>query len=207
MQLPLQISFRNVAASDAVETRIQEEAAKLDTFYDRIMSCRVVVESPRHHQQHGKIYNIHIDLTVPGGEIVVRHEPSLHRSAKHTEVARNKKSLEVDGAYKDIYVAIRDAFRSARRQLQDYARKQKGVVKQHVLVPEGHVIKLVPEQDYGFLQTSEGEELYFHRNSVLQEAFDQLEVGSQVTFVAEKGDKGLQASTVKLIGQQLRAGR
>lgn len=207
MQLPLQISFRNMDSSAAVETRIREEAAKLDTFYDRIMSCRVVVEMPRHHLQRGKVFNIRIDMTVPGGEIVVRHEPSLHGTAKHTGVKRQKKSLEIEGAYKDVFVAIRDAFRTARRQLQDYARKQNGAVKQHALMPEAMVIKLAPEEDYGFLQTIDGEEIYFHRNSVLQDAFDQLEVGSVVTFVEEKGDKGTQASTVKIINRTQRAGQ
>lgn len=203
MQLPLQITFRNMDASEAVEARLREEAAKLDTFYDRIMSCRVVVEIPRHHLQGGKLYHIRIDLTVPGGEIVVRHEPSLHRAARHTAAERRRKAHEVEGAHKDVFVTIRDAFKVARRQLQDFARKQSGVVKQHASTPEGVVIKLVPEEDYGFLQTVDGEEVYFHRHSVLQDAFDQLVVGSIVTFVAARGDQGPQASTVKITGQSI----
>lgn len=205
MQLPLQITFRNMETSPAVETRIRQEVAKLENFYSRIMGCRVAVETPRHHLQRGKIFNLKIDLTVPGGEIVVRHKPSLHSVAKHTEIEKAKKSLEIEGAYKDIYVAIRDAFKSARRQLQDHARKEKGVVKQHESMPKGRVVKLVPEEDYGFLQTLEGVEIYFHRNSVLQGTFDQLEVGDMVTFAEEKGDKGPQASTVNVISKRRKA--
>lgn len=207
MQLPMQISFHNMETSPAVETRIREEVAKLETFYARIMSCRVVVETPRHHLQRGKIFNIRIDLTVPGGEIVVDHEPTLHRTAKQTALERTRKSHEIEGPYKDIYVAIRDAFKAARRRLQEYARKQNGIVKQHEPTPEGRISKLLPEENYGFLQTPEGDEIYFHRNSVLNDAFDQLEVGSVVTFAAEKGDKGPQASTVKLSGKAQPAGR
>ncbi len=205
MQLPLQITFRNLETSSAVETRIRQEVAKLENFYNRIMGCRVAVETPRHHLQRGKIFNIKIDLTVPGGEIVVRHKPSLHSVAKHTEIEKAKKSLEIEGAYKDIYVAIRDAFRSARRQLQEHVRKENGVVKQHAPVPQGRIVKLVPEEDYGFLQTLEGTEIYFHRNSVLQGAFDQLENGDLVTFAEEKGDKGPQASTVHAISKRRKA--
>lgn len=206
MQIPLQITFRNMDSSAAVEARLREEAAKLETFYDRIMSCRIVVEMVRHHSQRGKVFNIRIDLTVPGSELVVKHEPSLHSTAKHTALERQTKALEIEGPYKDIFVAIRDAFKTARRQLQDYARKQSGEVKQHLPSPEGKVIKLVPDEDFGFLQTLEGDEFYFHRNSVFADAFDQLQIGSVVTFVPTKGEKGPQASTVKPTGQLQRAG-
>lgn len=202
MQLPVQITFRNMETSLAVETRIRQEVDKLETFYDRITSCRVVVDTPRLHLQRGKIFNIRIDLTVPGGEIVVRHEPSLHRAAKHTEVERAKKSLEIEGAYKDIYVAIRDAFKSARRQLQDFAHRQSGVLKQHEPVPHARVSKISVADGFGFLKTSEEEEIYFHENSVLDGAFPQLTVGTKVSFVEGRGDKGPQASTVRVVNKR-----
>jgi ribosomal subunit interface protein len=108
MKLPLQITTRNVSLSEAAEAGIREKAAKLDTFYDRIMSCRVVVEAPHRHQQQGILYNVRIDITVPGTELIVKREP-----------------------HEDLYVSIRDAFDAARRQLQTYARKQRGEVKLH----------------------------------------------------------------------------
>ncbi len=200
MQLPVQITFRNMDPSPAVETRIREEAAKLDTFYNNIMGCRVVVEIPRKHLRHGKVFNIKIDLTVPGSEIVVKHEPTLHSAARQTEVERGKKELEVDGAYKDIFVSIRDAFKAARRQLQDFARRQRADVKAHESAPTARVSKIFPEEGYGFLETLEGTQVYFHRNSVLNGGFNRLDVGVEVTFVEEIGEKGLQASTVKVVG-------
>ncbi|NWF59570.1 MAG: ribosome-associated translation inhibitor RaiA [Fischerella sp.] len=102
MRSPLQINFRNVQQSEAVEEKIREYAAKLEQFHNRITSCRVVVDAPHRNHQKGKLYHIQIDLTLPGTEIVVNRNPSDNES------------------HKDIYVAIRDAFDAAKRQLQDY---------------------------------------------------------------------------------------
>lgn len=184
MQLPLQISFRGMERSEAIETRIRERAAELDQYYDRITSCRVVVESPhrRHHQ--GKLYHVRIDLTVPGAELVVTREPAEHH------------------AHEDVYVAIRDAFDAAQRRLADHRRRQRGDVKLHEGAPPARVTRLFPQEDYGFIVTSDGRDIYFHRNSVLNDAFDRLEVGSEVQFAEEEGDKGPQASTVRLVGKR-----
>lgn len=108
MKLPLQITTRDVSLSEVAEQSIRDKAAKLDTFCDKIMGCRVLVETPHRHQQHGARYNVRIDLTVPGSELVVKRED-----------------------HEDLYVAIRDAFDAARRQLQDYAARQRGDVKTH----------------------------------------------------------------------------
>jgi ribosome-associated translation inhibitor RaiA len=110
--------------SDAVTARIEEEVSKLDTFYDRITSCRVVVEAPHRHHKWGELFHIRIDLGVPGTELVVSHEPSPHASLSHEDEAAVKKHIEIHPEHKDVYVAIRDAFASARRQLQDYVRRR-----------------------------------------------------------------------------------
>jgi ribosome-associated translation inhibitor RaiA len=131
MQLPIQITFRNMDSSPAVEARVCEEAEKISEFYGGIMGCRVMIEIPHQHRQQGKRFHIRIDLTVPGGEIVVNQEPSLRGSIRQNGIEKRKKEQEVAAPHKDIYVAIRDAFKAARRQLQDYARKQSGAVKRH----------------------------------------------------------------------------
>ena len=184
MKLPLQVSFRHMEHSDAIEAIIREKADRLDKFAGHIMSCRVVVEPSGKHHLHGNMYQVRLDITLPGGEIAVTHEPS-----QHTE-------------YKDITVAVRDAFDSARRQLEDYVRRQRGAVKAHEAASHARVSKLFPEESYGFLQTPDGQEIYFHRNSVLQEGFDHLRLGTEVTFAEEEGEKGPQASTVKPVGRQ-----
>jgi len=199
---PVQTTFRNLRPSIAIEEQIGAEVAKLATFYDWITNCRVVVELPHKHHQSGRHYHIRIDLTVPGEELVVMHEPSRHSTLQRMEVAKGRKDLEVDAPHNDLYVAIRDAFAAARRRLQDYARRQRGAVKVHDVALHARVLKLFPEEGYGFLETADGVEIYFHRNSVLHDAFERLTIGVEVTFVAEEADNGLQASTVRLVGEQ-----
>jgi cold shock CspA family protein len=182
MKLPLQISFHNLERSDAIEDRIREEAAQLDEFCDRIMSCRVVVDVPHRHHVTGNVYQVRLDITVPGEEIAVVHEPSQH-----------------DPDYTDVNAAIRDAFDSAARRLEDYTRRQRQDVKHHDVAPQGRVSKLFPQSGYGFIEMPDGREVYFHANSVLQDKFDQLEIGTEVTFTEELGDKGPQASMVRAL--------
>src|SRR6516165_9708268 len=183
MQVPLQVSFRHMEHSEAIETLIREKVAKLDASPDHIMSCRVVVEPAGKHHEHGNLYEVRIDITVPGEEIVVTREPS-----QHTE-------------NRDIHVALRDAFDSARRQLEDFVRRRRGDVKALETAPHARVSKLFPNEGYGFIETPDDREIYFHRHSVLHEAFDRLQIGTEVTFVEEAGRKGPQASTVKLVGR------
>ena len=183
MQLPLQVSFRHMERSETIESLIRERAAKLDNFADHIMSCRVVVEPAAKHHEHGNLYEVRIDLTVPGEEIAVTREPG-----QHTE-------------YKDIHVALRDAFDSARRKLEDYVRRRRGSVKTLETAPHARVCKLFPDEGYGFIETPDGREIYFHRDSVLHEGFSHLKMGTEVTFVEEQGKKGPQASTVKPVGK------
>jgi cold shock CspA family protein len=179
MKLMPQIVFRNMPPSDAVEANIRKHIAKLDEFYDGIMGCRTVVEvSHRHHQ--GNLYHLHIDLTVPGGEVVVKRAPSKHQE------------------YEDIYVAIRDAFAAAERELKDYAQRQRKEVKTHETQPSGRICALFPDEGYGFIEAADGREVYFHQNSVLNADFHQLEIGQEVRFAEEEGKEGPQASTVRL---------
>jgi cold shock CspA family protein/ribosome-associated translation inhibitor RaiA len=183
MQLPLQVSFRHVEPSPAIEAIIPDKAAKLDNFAEHIMSCRVVIEPTSKHHRNGNLYNVRIDITLPRGEVVATRQPDEH--------------IE----YKEIAVAIRDAFDAVRRQLEDYVRRQRGAVKTHAGSPHARVSGLFPEEDHGFLTTPEGREIYFHRSSILHEDFDQLTVGAEVSFVETEGEQGPQASTVRLVGR------
>lgn len=107
MKLPLKVSFRNMEPSDAIRAAIVERAEKLERFFDRITSCRVVVEAPQQHHVKGSLYRIRIVITVPGEEILAGRE--------HDE----------DHAHEDVYVALRDAFDEARRSLQDHVRRRR----------------------------------------------------------------------------------
>jgi ribosome-associated translation inhibitor RaiA len=105
MQIPMQITFRGLAPSEAVEHDVRTHAGRLERFYDGIVGCRVMIEAPHRHQHQGKLFHVRIDLTVPGGDVVVNREPTAHH------------------AHEDVHVAIRDAFDAARRQLENKARR------------------------------------------------------------------------------------
>ena len=179
MEVPLKITAHDIPLSDAVETEIREKVAKLESYYGRITSCHVVVGAPvRYSHDKEGLYNVSIDLNVPGTELVV-----------------NRK------AGPDLLVALRDAFNAARRQLEDYVRRQRGDVKTREVPPHAKVKRLFPREGYGFLETPDGREIYFHRNSVMDPGFEHVEIGTEVRFAEEEGEEGPQASTVHLVGK------
>lgn len=179
MQVPLQITARNFELTEAIESAIRKNAEKLDRFYERIMSCKVVVEAPvKKHHQKGIVYNVRLNVTIPGGgEIVVNREP-----------------------HEDLYVSINNAFDTAHRQLKERVSKQRGEVKYHEEPqPRAKITQLFPHMDYGLITTLENREIYFHRNSVVDTDFEDLEIGMEVRFVESMGEEGPQASTVRVI--------
>jgi cold shock CspA family protein/ribosome-associated translation inhibitor RaiA len=185
MQIPVEITFKEIESSAAVEARIRELAAKLERVYDRVIRCEVMVETPHRHQNKGRQFHVRVRLTVPGGEIVASHDPGP------------------DGAHEDVYVALRDTFNAAKRQLEDYSQKSmrrgEGAPKQRNGAQHGRVTFLDIAGEWGYIEPDDGRRIYFHRNSVLS-GFDQLELGDEVRFTEEVGDKGPQASSVDVIG-------
>jgi ribosome-associated translation inhibitor RaiA/cold shock CspA family protein len=183
MQMPLQISFHGLDPSPEIEARIRKKAAKLERFSDRIIGCRVVVEAPHRHHRHGKLYNVRIDLSVPGKDVFVGHSGPLNH------------------AHEDVNVAIRDAFNAAARQLEDHARRIRGGVKTHTAPKHGKITQLF--EDYGFVEMPDGQEVYFHKNSVVDADFYKLEVANEVRLVIAEGEgvEGTQASSVTPIGK------
>lgn len=113
MMLPLQITFRHMEPSPALEARIRELVARFDKFSRHIMRCHVILEPLPGHQQQGALYDFRIDITLPDEEIAIR------------------RARTADPAHENPYVALRDAFRAARRKLQDYERKRRGAVNTH----------------------------------------------------------------------------
>jgi len=181
VQVPLKITFRGMDTSEALEARIREKTDKLEQFYDRITSCRVVVEAPHRHSNKGKLYTVSIGVTLPGGELTVNTEKRLNH------------------AHEDVYVALRDAFSAMQRQIEDFGREQRAEIKTHEAPPHGVVRRMFP--DHGFIETPDRGDIFFHRNSVVDGSFDALTEGTAVRFTAVPGDKGLQASSVYPIGK------
>jgi cold shock CspA family protein/ribosome-associated translation inhibitor RaiA len=180
MQIPIQVSFRHLGYSPSVDSAVQKRAQALSKFFPRITSLRVIIEPSQLRRQQGNLYHVRIDMTVPGREIVVRRDPGKHH------------------AHEDIYVAIRDAFDAARRQLEDYVRANFRDRRRHgISSSRARIIRLFPNEGCGFLVTQDGREIYFHKNSVPNRGFEKLHSGDPVRFVEKIGIKGPQASTVK----------
>lgn len=175
MQIPLQITIHDMPHSEALETHIRDKVKKLDSFFPHVTSCRVVVEMPHRHQHQGKHFNVRINLDVPGNEIIVNRD--------HDE---------------DVYVALRDAFDAAKRQLEDYVHRLRRETKTHVLEHVGHVKHILHREGFGFIAGADGSELYFHRDNVISPSFDQLKVGDEVKFVEEMGTDGPQAKRISV---------
>ncbi|HXW60773.1 MAG TPA: ribosome-associated translation inhibitor RaiA, partial [Myxococcota bacterium] len=173
MMLPIQISIRNLPPSPAIEDAIRKKAQKLEQFYDRMTSCRVIVDISQKHKHKGKLYEVHIDITVPGKELVVTHKKN-----------------------EDVYIAIRDAFSALTRQLESHASKQKGYVKKHEAVLHGQVARLIQHDGYGFIDGSDGNEYYFSMTNVGHPHFDELEIGDLVEYTSVVLGDGRQANHV-----------
>jgi cold shock CspA family protein/ribosome-associated translation inhibitor RaiA len=185
MQIPVDITFREIDKSEALEARVRDWVSKLERVYDRIVRCEVMVETPHRHHRNGRQFHVRVRLTVPGGEIVTSHDPGP------------------DEAHEDAYVALRDAFLAAKRQLEEYVRKtyRRGDARLVVRngAQHGRVTYLDVEKAWGWIEPDDGRRIYFHKNSVLG-GVDQLTVGDEVRFTEEAGNEGPQASTVDPIG-------
>lgn len=174
MQRPLQIVLRDIAPSDALETHIREKAEKLELFYPHIIGCTATVQLAGKHKHQGKFFNVRLDVTVPGGELVINRD-----------------------MHEDVYVAMRDAFDAMKRRLEDYAQRQRGDTKTHEGPVYGHVARIFLD-GFGFIETPDGREFYFSRDNVVHHSFDKLEVGSEVHFLEEAAGEGLQAKRVSV---------
>jgi len=183
MQTPVEIDFQGAELGHSVQEAIEQHVAKFEQRYGRITACRMVVKGPGEHHRTG-LYDVNIQLALPDGrEVNVGRTPGA------------------DERYSNLKFAINDAFKRARRQLQDQVRRMQGQIKHHDAELIGTVRRLDPSRDFGFIAAADGHDVYFHRNSVLDGAFGRLTVGSRVTYFEEAGEKGPQASTVKLLGK------
>lgn len=184
MQVPVQVSFDDIPASDKVRSQVEAAAVALEQFHDHITSCRVALSAPDQRHRAGVLFDIRISVRMPPRrEIVVSRKTHDHPEREHLDVA------------------LRESFALVRRQVQDAVRNLRGDVKVHVEPDHGKVAKLFGVDGYGFIETPDGQEIYFHRNSVVNGGFDKLTIGQEVRFVEAMGDKGPQASTVKALGK------
>ena len=174
MQLPLQVVFRDIERTPAIEAAVAEKSAKLELFYPRITSCRVTLGMIQRHKHQGKLFNVRVDITLPGHEIVVNRDRA-----------------------EDIYVALRDAFDHAKRRLEDVARRMRGDIKLHEVEQTGKVVEIYPEEGFGFIEKQDGGHVYFHRFNLQHPDFAALHEGDEVLFLEEPAAQGTQANRVR----------
>lgn len=174
MQIPLQIEMQNIPRSEAVDARIRDLAAKLEQFQPRITGCRVAVDLVDRHRHQGRQFRVKVEAHAPAHESAIS---TLHH-------------------HEDIMVALRDAFDSVRRQLEEEVREARGDVKVHAPVRHGTVARLDLREGFGFIATDDGREVYFARDNVVHPLFDRLEPGTEVQFIEEPAGDGIQAKRV-----------
>jgi cold shock CspA family protein len=186
MEAPVQIDAQGGHLPPDYEERVRSHVDELETRFGRITTCRVAISYPSGHHRTGGLFEISIHLTLPDGKEVI--------------AARTPQN---DERHADFRYALNDAFKRARRQLQDQARRLQGQVKHHEPLPTGRIARIDASGVFGFIETSDGREVYFHRNSVLDDGFARLKPGVTVRFAEEEGEQGPQASTVQLLGKHL----
>lgn len=179
MQSPVQIEFDGIEPDDAVTRKVWTHMEHLEKLFPGIVDARVAIGYAHHHHQKGNLFEVHIELNVPGKRLVVSREPGENK------------------AHKDVSVAVRDAFQAMQRMLQDYVHKLRREVKTHESpLAEGHISRILSYENYGFITTEDEREIFFDANAVVNSDFEKLEVGTPVRFFEEMGEKGPQASTV-----------
>jgi len=185
MAVPLQINLRGVEPHDeAFRAEVERQAEKLGKLYSHITNLRVVVESPPGHKKHGRTHKVSVEILLPQKKKVVAN-----------------KDYSESGAHEAVTYVVREAFDAARRQLDEYSKRQSRIVKTHEAPPHGTVSEIHLEKDFGYITSSEGHEVYFHRNSVVEGGFEELQPGAEVRFTEESGERGPQASTVHPVGK------
>ena len=175
----LNVVFRHMDPSPAVEARIRTHVERLEHIHGRITTGHVVIEAPHRRNRQGRLFSVRLRLSTPGREVVVSHEGRLNH------------------AHEDLHVALRDAFDAASRQLDGHAEKLRGEVKAAAApLLTGKVSRLFP--DHGFVVTDDGLEVYFHANSVVGNRFARLAEGDAVRMAVAEGESanGPQATTV-----------
>ncbi len=176
--LTVQIVDDGVGLTPRVRAVIQRESNKLRQFYDRIVGIRAVITATNRRLHREVVdYLVRVHIAVPREELVVERQKDAN-----------------------LLTAIQNAFKSAGRAVEDYARRSRAQRSPQHASARGRVARILPSQGYGFLEDPSGEEVYFHRHAVLDGKFDLLEVGSPVRYTVESGDRGPQASTVTVAG-------
>lgn len=186
MQTGVEITYHGMDPAAHVEERVDQRVKRLEQFFGRIVSCRVVVDAPHQHHRKGNQYAVRLEVRVPGGEFSIDRKPG-----------------DVN-AHHDVLVAVRDAFDAMERKLRRWKDEHSGRPLVHTEPLQGRIAEIRAEEDHGQIATTDGRLIYFHRNAVVDGAFDALNEGDTVELVIDQGvgEGGPHASTVRPISTQ-----
>lgn len=181
--IDLKIQYLGFSESKAISEIVQEHVDRLEKINDKIISCHVVLSKPHRKHQHGNTYHVKLRIHLAGANIIIDKDPGKNH------------------AHEDIHVTIRDAFLAAKRKIEDFTRIRAGQVKEKVRPLHAKILRILPAEDCGFVISEDHREIYFHRNAILNGAFESLHPGQEVRFAETEGDDGPQISSMEVVGQ------
>ncbi|MBN1367925.1 MAG: HPF/RaiA family ribosome-associated protein [Dehalococcoidales bacterium] len=206
MQIPPEISIKGFEITAAIDNLLQNQITRLERVCGYITSIRVAIEKEQGRHQSGNPYRIRLDIRVPPNhEMVVRRLTVLHGEMKvsieaESELEMAEKKRPRFRKDEPLPAAIKNTFDSARRQLERIVERQRKEIKAHPQNQiKGFIEKLFRDDAYGFIRAIEGQQVYFHKHSVLRNDWERLQVGTGVRFIEEPGEKGLQASSLEIV--------
>jgi cold shock CspA family protein len=173
VQTPIEIAYENMEPTPLAERHVLRGMRRIERVAPALMGVRVTLSQRNLRHRTGSLYEVHLELTLPGPDVALSRTAPLHSESE------------------DLMSAIGEAFDKARRELIEWHDRVRGNVKVHEPKARGRVTEVFP--DHGFIEASDGSSVYFHRNSIAGEGWARLEVGDEVRFTSEQGDQGPQA--------------
>jgi cold shock CspA family protein len=185
MKVSPKIIFHDMDRSEWVEDYIRERLQKLDRIADGLTSAEVIMTRAHGSHHKGNVYTVMVSLRLP---------PNHELAAK--------KERGVGDMQMELRPLIKSTFEAVERQLKAACQRRRNDVKRHGEEPRGTIEQIHPD-GYGFIRALDDQrQYYFHRNSVLHDQFDSLNVGTEVRFNPEEGEDGPQASSVQVAGKR-----
>jgi len=179
--IPFELALRDVEPAPTIDRQVLRGVESIEALVPYATRCDVLVERSHPRHRTGNLYHVRVDLSVPGSKVAVSRTPPEHRESE------------------TLVTALAEAFRKLRYRLIEAQERKRGAVKRHEVPAHGTVTELFP--DHGFIAASDGRIVYFHRNSVLGDAWGDLETGAEVRFTVERGAEGPQATSVSMVGK------
>jgi cold shock CspA family protein len=179
----MEISYNGLSSSAAVNDYIHERARHLERLSRDIVSCRVGIERTQHNHRVGNPLRVRVEINIPPG-----HDLVAVKERSDEELPNGLRTL------------VREVFEALEQQVRKIKERRRGEVKHHE-EPTALVVRMDKHEGYGFLQSVEGEEYYFHKNSVLHGDFERLAIGTEVRFAENQGEEGPQASSVQIVNK------